>query len=60
MIGKDNRYKQYIQELEEIEYILDNRRLADIKRTFYENRYKLLTDLINKYLKTGQNENYTF
>ena len=55
-IGKSNRTKELVKELDEIEYILDNKRLEPIKRRFYEHRYSLLQNHINNYLNTNNYE----
>jgi hypothetical protein len=58
-IGKSNRTKELVKELDEIEYILDNRRLEPIKRRFYEHRYALINKTINNYLNTNNNYEQT-
>jgi hypothetical protein len=55
-IGKSNRTKELVKELDEIEYILDNNRLEPLKRRFYEHRYSLLQNHINNYLNTNNYE----
>ena len=56
-IGKSNRTKELVKELDEIEYILDNNRLEPIKRRFYEHRYTLIETLVNDYLNSNTHEN---
>ena len=51
-LGKCNRTKELVKELDEIEYILDDKRLEPIKRKFYEHRHSLLTQTITNYLNT--------
>ena len=58
-IGKSNRTKELVKELDEIEYILDDKRLDSIKRRFYEHRYSLLQNHINNYLNTNNNYEQT-
>lgn len=51
-IGKSNRTKELVKELDEIEYILDDKRLEPLKRRFYEHRYSLIQKTVREFLKT--------
>ena len=55
-IGKSNRTKELVKELDEIEYLLDNNRLEPLKRRFYEHRYALIENLVNDYLNSNTHE----
>ena len=55
-IGKSNRVKAYIEEIDQIEYILDDRRLDQLKRSFYELRYSQLRKYVAEYLNNNAYE----
>ena len=57
-IAKSNRYKDYMKEIEHIEYeYLDRKvRLDPLQRKFYEHRVQLLTNHIKDYLDTQDNK----
>ena len=57
-IAKSNRYKDYMKEIEHIEYeYLDRKmRLDPLQRKFDEHRVQLLTNHIKDYLDTQDNK----
>ena len=57
-IAKSNRYKDYMKEIEHIEYeYLDRKvRLDPLQKRFYKHRVQLLTNHINEYLDTEENK----
>ena len=57
-IAKSNRYKDYMKEIEHIEYeYLDRKmRLDPLQRKFYEHRVQLLTNHKKDYLDTQDNK----
>ena len=57
-IAKSNRYKDYMKEIEHIEYeYLDRKvRLDPLQKRFYQHRVQLLTNHINEYLDTEENK----
>ena len=57
-IAKSNRYKDYMKEIEHIEYeYLDRKiRLDPLQKRFYQHRVQLLTNHINEYLDIEENK----
>ena len=60
-IAKSNRYKDYMKEIEHIEYeYLDRKvRLDPLQRKFYEHRVQLLETYIQNYINTTDEQKYT-
>ena len=59
-IAKSNRYKDYMKEIEHIEYeYLDRKmRLDPLQRKFYEHRVQLLETYIENYLNTTNEQKH--